>query len=720
MASTPPSEIDGSSIAPAAVMTNRIDAAGEHFKEIVLSNSDISVILAFAGSRLRACLTHLQHEDEVAQWSSERVTRIRAGLQWEIENFLSPVPDHLFTARLRLIDPLTEGGDPSRMVDAYDHEWWAPGPATDLTAPLPWIRVKKCVDNHVKQWHEGPAFAIPLPQKELGELPFKAQLVLMLERLDLNLLQYEGAVKEKLGDLRVPAQTIMAVDRARDPRVMRAFARGMPHMSSSSAETIHGLAIEMGALIEAARAMPVDADAFTPAKRAGQLVTKSIKLAPSVTAIPPILLSCAMALATCTRPRKERPGCEIFRAPDWGAIGYDDYRIMQHPQHKKAITWMASLAAKKDVGMVNVSKDGINWQAILRKGVDQLEVLGQNEHGMGARMSLQSLEKEVVELERTLQMDKPRSFGPAKRKAADINGRGIKLEKEDAISHKGKDREVTSDARGRKRRRMSHMSAKHVECSDSDMQIDELVEEPPRLEVAEARKGIISGTDEASGGRTIRNRMDTMTLLVRLGSRQTQATEDIHDSRCTPCKERGLNCIIGYSQKTGNKLNSCGECSMTKRKCVYGQEPETVASGPGRAASDPDKVTRLPAIRGSKRPAEFSSPAHSRRSVTKGSPRVEASSAPPIPTLGGVAINSIEERLVTLEAALAKLNTTIEQLRVDHGVLQQKVVSPHPTFLLSHEPPLSPVQIAMPSPAPFKPQLTPLAALSLSSTMLAV
>lgn len=85
MACTPPSDVDGSSIAPAAVVTNRTDAAGEHFKEIVLSNWDISVILAVAGSRLRACLTHLQHEDEVAQWSGERVTHIRAGLHWEIE-----------------------------------------------------------------------------------------------------------------------------------------------------------------------------------------------------------------------------------------------------------------------------------------------------------------------------------------------------------------------------------------------------------------------------------------------------------------------------------------------------------------------------------------------------------------------------------------------------------------------------------------------------------
>ncbi|KAG2134722.1 hypothetical protein BD769DRAFT_1385784 [Suillus cothurnatus] len=238
-------------------MTNLV---GERINEIILSNWDISVILAFAGSRLRACLTYLQHEDSVVPWPSERVTRIRAGLHWEVESFvlpsinyavsrsmvptpapvvkailglfsqnrLCPVPDHQFTARLRLIDPLTEGGDPSQMVDEYEYEWWASGPTVDLVVPLLWVNVKKCVDNHVRQWPEGSAYTIPLPQTELGELPFRAQLLLMLERLDMSLLQYDGTVKEKLKDLRVPVQTIMHVDRARDPRVMRALARGLP------------------------------------------------------------------------------------------------------------------------------------------------------------------------------------------------------------------------------------------------------------------------------------------------------------------------------------------------------------------------------------------------------------------------------------------------------------------------------------------------------------
>ncbi|KAG2108128.1 hypothetical protein BD769DRAFT_1675390 [Suillus cothurnatus] len=208
-------------------MTHLVDVTDEHVNEIVLSNWDISVILAFAGSRLRACLTYLQREDRAMPWPSERVGLIRAGLHWEIESFVLPfvnyavshsmvptpapvvqailglfsqnllchVPDHKFTARLRMIDPLTEGGDPSRMVDEYDYEWWVPGLAMDLAAPLPWISVNVCMENHVRQWPEGSAYVIPSPQTELGEFPFRAQLLLLLERLDLNLLHHIAALR---------------------------------------------------------------------------------------------------------------------------------------------------------------------------------------------------------------------------------------------------------------------------------------------------------------------------------------------------------------------------------------------------------------------------------------------------------------------------------------------------------------------------------------------
>ncbi|KAG2134964.1 hypothetical protein BD769DRAFT_1664906 [Suillus cothurnatus] len=154
-------------------MTHLVDDTDEHVNEIVLSNWDISVILAFAGLASELAL-HI---------CNARIEQCH-GLRRE------------------LIDPLTEGADPSRMVDEYDYEWWVPGLVMDLAAPLPWISVNICVENHVRQWPEGSAYVIPSPQTELGEFPFRAQLLLLLERLDLNLLQYEGAIKDKLRDLK--------------------------------------------------------------------------------------------------------------------------------------------------------------------------------------------------------------------------------------------------------------------------------------------------------------------------------------------------------------------------------------------------------------------------------------------------------------------------------------------------------------------------------------
>jgi hypothetical protein len=180
-------------------MMDVTDDEGEYFDDIVLNAWDISVILACAGSRLRACLIHFQREAEVTPWPSERVKYIRTGLQWELavslyptnitvvnqwqsfvvpfinyaisrsmvptpssvvktilgqfsQNLLQPVPNHTFAADLMSIDPLTENNDPSRMVNKYDREWWISGVSVNLTVPLLWDAVRKSVDDHVRQW----------------------------------------------------------------------------------------------------------------------------------------------------------------------------------------------------------------------------------------------------------------------------------------------------------------------------------------------------------------------------------------------------------------------------------------------------------------------------------------------------------------------------------------------------------------------------------------
>lgn len=458
---------------------------------------------------------------------------------------------------------------------------------------------------------------------------------------------------------------------------------------SSSVGAIRQLAIQLCEIINKARATSANVDTLTSAKQAGQIVTRSMKLAPNVTAIPPIFLSCAMALSTCAK-YVNGSIVEIVHVPDWGAIGSDDHRIMQHPQYMKAIIWMTSMGAAKEVDAVKVFGDGINWQMILHRGVDQQEVLGQHKGGVGASTSHQPLNEGEVGLVGTSQMPKPRTFGPAKRKAADRKGKGVEHEKEDAEPHKSENQGVLtkntqqpwSEIRVRKRRRMSHLSAEDAESSDDDLQMDEPVEGLSSKVIGTAK---IAGPPGLKYERAASVAPNKPSVIESTGT----VNEVVRSDHCTPCDERGLECILEYSKKTGNRLNSCGECTRKKQKCFYGRKPETVARGRSRATSRAKSRARSktrarspaissPTLRSRSR-AAFPSLSRSRRSITMGSPHVAApdtklSSIPPIPVPADAAINSMEDRLITLEAGLAKLHTAIEQLGEEHEALWQKVV----------------------------------------------
>ncbi|KAG2343817.1 hypothetical protein BDR05DRAFT_999727 [Suillus weaverae] len=241
-------------------MMNLADEQYDNIEDIKLNTWDISVILACGGSRFRACLTQLQREAEVAPWPSDRVTHIRTGLHWELASFVVPfinyavshsmvatpssvvkmilaqfsqnslqdVPNHIFSAHLMSIDPQTKDDDPSRMVDEYDRAWWISGISVNLSEPLPWESIRKCVDNHVRQWPEGCALTIPAPQAELGESSCLAQLLLMRERLRLIASEQVAEIETLLGQARVQAQTIERLAHKRDPHVMQAAALGLP------------------------------------------------------------------------------------------------------------------------------------------------------------------------------------------------------------------------------------------------------------------------------------------------------------------------------------------------------------------------------------------------------------------------------------------------------------------------------------------------------------
>lgn len=208
-----------------------------------------------------------------------------------------------------------------------------------------------------------------------------------------------------------------------------------------------------------------------------------MKLAPGVTVIPPILLSCAVELATCAK--KVPDGIEIARVPKWGAIGYDDKRITQHPQYQKAMAWMTDKGPDKNIEAVKVFEGGIDWQVTIpRKAADQREAQGQHQDVAGASTSHQLPKEEAVEQVAATRVAKPRSFGPATKKTASGKGKGIEREKGDAESCNDSDEEMAttmaplrrSNERGRKRRRTSYADAEYDETLDHDFQMEGMSE----------------------------------------------------------------------------------------------------------------------------------------------------------------------------------------------------------------------------------------------------
>ncbi|KAG2063339.1 hypothetical protein BDR04DRAFT_1163862 [Suillus decipiens] len=493
----------------------------------------------------------------------------------------------------------------------------------------------------------------------------------------------------------------------------------------SSHEEIRRLAVNICRLIEVARDMPVK-ETFALATQAGRIVTDSMKLAPSVTAIPPILLSCAMELSTCANVGQDSK-IELVRIPNWRAMGYDDHRIMRHPLHKKATVWMSGTSATKDVESVKVFGNGIDWQETLRGVVDP-----------GASTSYQSSTEEAVGLHGTSQTAKPRTFGPAKRKLSDGKGKGVERKKEGTEPREDRDQEVAtentqqhcSDNRGRKRRRTSHKFANDVESSDGDLRMNKMDSERSSNKAISTAN--ISGPSTASplfqstlehtdGSSDNDLRMDELMDSERLSNKTIgmanisgpsalkhekeasvspkklsamepaeTVTEVTSNDCCTPCHKRSLKCIFGYSNKTRNKLSSCEECTRKKQKCFYGKELGTITGAQGgrtrsraksRARSPPR--TRSPTASGpTSSKVALPSPSKSRQNITMESPRVVTPeikllsvSAMPIPE--GTPVDSMEGRLVMLEARLAKLNTVIENIG---EVRQSKLLSsePHP------------------------------------------
>ncbi|KAG1893659.1 uncharacterized protein F5891DRAFT_1196096 [Suillus fuscotomentosus] len=65
--------------------------AGSHYRPLKLSLATISCTLAMAGSRVRACISQYWTEAANNGLSSDRIKYFKAGLQWEMNTFVTPL-----------------------------------------------------------------------------------------------------------------------------------------------------------------------------------------------------------------------------------------------------------------------------------------------------------------------------------------------------------------------------------------------------------------------------------------------------------------------------------------------------------------------------------------------------------------------------------------------------------------------------------------------------
>ncbi|KAG1822332.1 hypothetical protein EV424DRAFT_1644064 [Suillus variegatus] len=64
--------------------------AGSHYRPLKLSLATISCTLAMAGSCVRACISQYRTEAANNGLSADRIKYFKAGLQWEMNTFVTP------------------------------------------------------------------------------------------------------------------------------------------------------------------------------------------------------------------------------------------------------------------------------------------------------------------------------------------------------------------------------------------------------------------------------------------------------------------------------------------------------------------------------------------------------------------------------------------------------------------------------------------------------
>ncbi|KAG1848344.1 hypothetical protein C8R48DRAFT_778853 [Suillus tomentosus] len=210
--------------------------AGSHYRPLKLSLATISCTLTMAGSGVRACISQYRMEAANNGLSSDRIKYFKAGLQWEMNTFVTPllqystsqnivlvlpvpvayilklypmltwntVPDDIFSFHLLSFHDEPIAGHLSRIVFAYTCPWWM-GNTTIPDQPWQWDEIMASCISHYQYWAlnvEDDALVLPEKLKNTSTPPLMG-LRFIKEHMEALMEEQDQGIKAKMGEVKM-------------------------------------------------------------------------------------------------------------------------------------------------------------------------------------------------------------------------------------------------------------------------------------------------------------------------------------------------------------------------------------------------------------------------------------------------------------------------------------------------------------------------------------
>ncbi|KAG2065980.1 hypothetical protein BDR04DRAFT_1145124 [Suillus decipiens] len=238
-----------STMSVSAASTTHTETSGNHYQPLTLDMADISCTLEMAASRICACISQCQNEAANSNVPSAAwITHFKAGLQWEISTFVTPllqysaarhiisvvptpvthilalfpmltwntVPDDIFSSHLCQFDDAAVLGHPSQIVSDYHAPWWI-GDNTIPNQPWQWNQIMAACVFHYQHWESGiEDDGLVLPEQvDYTSVPSLMGLRWIRECLVALHEEQSQGIHEKMAEVKVYTEMLEKLKRGR-------------------------------------------------------------------------------------------------------------------------------------------------------------------------------------------------------------------------------------------------------------------------------------------------------------------------------------------------------------------------------------------------------------------------------------------------------------------------------------------------------------------------